>query len=107
MLNVSLQIQIIFTPDFRYDHQRYLKSGVIYRAELHRLPDNVLDSLISEGFGVTWNDDSPFSTVSDDHATEWVNGQSKSSSGLQSITQVDSATLTLVFIVLFLIYCVI
>ena len=66
--------------------------------ELFRLPADVLDSLISEGFGVTWNDDSPFTTVSDDHATEWVNGLSKSAAGLKSITQVDSATLKYVLL---------
>ena len=55
------------------------------------MSDEVLDELTSDGFGVTWNDGSPFSTVSDDHATEWVNGISKSAAGLESITQVDSA----------------
>ena len=70
-----------------------MKSGVIYRVELSRLPDSVLDSLISEGFGMTWNDNSPFSTVSDDYTTEWVNGISKLATGLHSITQVDSTIL--------------
>ena len=58
----------------RYDHQRYLKSGVLYRTELHRLPEDVTNSMVADGFGVTWNYDSPFSSVSDDHGIEWVNG---------------------------------
>ena len=57
------------------------------------IPNEVLKSIIKDGFGVQWKDDAPFTAVSDDHATEWVNGLSKSAAGLKSITQIDSATL--------------
>ena len=57
------------------------------------IPNEVLKSIIEDGFGVQWKDDTPFTAVSDDHATEWVKGLSKSAEGLKSITQIDSATL--------------
>ncbi len=62
-------------------------------SEMHRLPEDALNTVIKDGFGVTWNDDSPFTVVSDDHAAEWVNGDSKGAAGLAPITQVDSAAL--------------
>ena len=50
-------------------------------------------NLTEGGFGVQWKDECPFTAVSDDHAMEWVNGLSKSATGLTSITQIDTATL--------------
>ena len=47
----------------------------------------------TDGFSVYWKDNKPFSGVSTDHATEWVNGIEKSVGGLSNITQTDSATL--------------
>ena len=59
---------------------------------MHRLPADVLDR-IRNGFGVQWKTDKPFSKVSCDHGTEWVNGISKGDEGLSDITQTESATL--------------
>ena len=82
-----------FNLYFSYDHQKYAKWGIMYVVDLYRLPSNVLQQFISDGFGVQWRDDAPFTSVSIDHATEWVNGAAKASGGLASITQIDSATL--------------
>ena len=46
-----------------------------------------------DGFGVQWKEEQSFTAVDIDHATEWVNGESKSTGGLSTITQNDSATL--------------
>ena len=77
---------------FSYDHPKYGKWGAINVIEMFNLPPAVLERIKGE-FGVQWNDNNPFSRVSVDHATEWVNGISKSSGGLSSITQTDTATL--------------
>ena len=60
-------------------------------ADMKNLPSEVLEW--STGFCVQWNDDSPFSSVDIDHATEWLNGTSKAFGGLATITQNDRATL--------------
>ena len=67
--------------------------GVTYRVELSMIPNEVLKSIIEDGLGMQWKSNAPFTAVSDDHATEWVNGLSKSAAGLKSIIQIDSATL--------------
>ena len=46
-----------------------------------------------DGFGVQWKDGNAFSCVDVDHGTEWINGASKGTGGLSTITQTDSATL--------------
>ena len=59
---------------------------------MYRLPADVLECIKNE-FGVQWKTDRPFSKVSGDHGTEWVNGISKGDHGLSDITQTESATL--------------
>ena len=61
--------------------------------DVSKLSDETLQSLTEGGLGVQWKDKCPFTAVSDDHAMEWVNGLSKSATGLTSITQIDTATL--------------
>ena len=58
---------------------------------MFRLPADVKDRIKDE-FGVQWKTDRPFSKVSCDHGTEWVNGISKGDHGLSDITQTDSAS---------------
>ena len=80
---------------FSYDHHKYLRSGVIYVSELHKLEaeaPEALEMVKTEGFSVYWKDDKPFTGVSTDHGGEWVNGMQKSA-GLANITQTNSATL--------------
>ena len=62
-------------------------------AELFLLPPDAVASLKTEGFGVQWKEDAPFTSVSDDHATEWINRLCKSGSGLSNMNQIQSATL--------------
>ena len=62
-------------------------------ADMKHLPSEVLEHFDTDGFCVQWNDDSPFSSVDIDHATEWLNGTSKAFGGLATITQNDRATL--------------
>ena len=62
--------------------------------DVSKLSDETLQSFNTEGdFGIQWKDECPFTAVSDDHAMKWVNGLSKSATGLTSITQIDTATL--------------
>lgn len=88
---------------FSYDHQKYAKWGSIYIAEMRSLPSAVLKRFETDGFGVQWRDEAPFTSVDIDHATEWVNAAAKSSGGLSTITQIDSATLKYDFSALFLV----
>ncbi|XP_068240057.1 uncharacterized protein [Palaemon carinicauda] len=77
----------------RYDHQKYAKWGSIYIAEMKCLPSAVLTRFETDGYGVQWRDEASFTSVDVDHATEWVNAAAKTSGGLSTITQIDSATL--------------
>ena len=70
-----------------------MKWGLVYMAELFLLPPEAVSSLKTEGFRVQGKEDAPFESVSDDHATEWVNGISKEGGKLGKITQIQSATL--------------
>ena len=92
--NVSLTKNVsTYSCHFSYDHQKYLRSGVVYLTELFRLPPYITKEFKTEGFSVHWKDDKPFSSVSIDHATEWVNRQAKSTGGLANTTQINSATI--------------
>ena len=62
-------------------------------AEMKSLPSEVLERFYADGFAVQWKEEAPFSSVDIDHATEWLNGISKSAGGLSNMTQNDSATL--------------
>ena len=57
------------------------------------LPVEVLSELRRGNFGVQWNDDTAFTCVDKDHATEWVNGIGKGSGGISGITQIPTALL--------------
>ncbi|XP_068250677.1 uncharacterized protein [Palaemon carinicauda] len=57
------------------------------------LPSAVLTRFETDGYGVQWRDEASFTSVDVDHATEWVNAAAKTSGGLSTITQIDSATL--------------
>ena len=57
---------------------------------MFRLPEDVKDRIKDE-FGVQWKNEKPFTKISCDHGTEWVNGISKGDHGLSDITQTDSA----------------
>ena len=58
------------------------------------LSHEVLVQLRRGNFGVQWNEDSHFSHVDENHATEWVNRIGTSASGISGITQTPSALLT-------------
>ena len=60
---------------------------------MSHLPDKVLVELRRGNFGVQWNEDSHFSHVDEDHATEWVNGIGKSTGGISGIKLMPSALL--------------
>jgi hypothetical protein len=77
----------------RYDHTNYARWGTVYVEEMARLPDEVLLVLCRGNFGVQWAEDSPFTCVDEDHATEWVNGIGKGAGGISGITQTASALL--------------
>ena len=59
---------------------------------MHQLPQEANDE-IEEGIGVRWRDKAPFTTVGNDHSTEWVNKALKSSGGFEKLAQNESACL--------------
>ena len=73
------------------------------------IPNEVLKSIIEDGFGGHWKDNTPFTDVSNNHATEWINTISKSSGGLSTATQIHCCVtlgdlIILVIILLFVKY---
>ena len=62
-------------------------------AKIQSLPSDALERFYADGFGVQGKEEAPFNSVDIDHATELLNGISKSTGGLSDMTQNDSGTL--------------
>ena len=74
----------------RYDHINYAKWGVIYLAEMHQLPAEVLEEFQRGNF-VVKRSGSTFNQVSPDQAQEWLNATGKKGGGIVGITKTPSA----------------
>jgi len=74
----------------RYDHLNYARWGPVYLAEMHQLPDPVLEEFQKGNF-VVKQSPQRFNQVDPDHAMEWVNGTGKKGGGIVGITKTTSA----------------
>lgn len=70
----------------RYDHTNYAKWGAVYVAEMHHLPQEVLDEFRAGNF-VVKGTNRQFNQVDPDHSLEWMNGVGKNSGGIIGLTQ--------------------
>lgn len=68
----------------RYDHLNYLKSLIVYIADLYNLPAEVLEAFEAGDF-VVKRTNNKFNQVDADHAQEWLVGTSKDSGGITGI----------------------
>ena len=62
-------------------------------AKMKNQPSDAMERLYASGFGIQWKEEKPFSSDDIDHASELLNGISKSAGGLSDMIQNDSATL--------------
>lgn len=74
----------------RYDYTNYARWVVIYLAEMHRLPDEVL-SEFQNGNWVVKDSAGTFNQVDPDHSQEWLNGTVKRGGGIVGIAKRDPA----------------
>ena len=74
----------------RYDHSNYARWGVIYTAEMHQLPTDVLEEFKKGNF-VVKRSSAKFNQVSPDQAQEWLNATGKKGGGIVGITKTPSA----------------
>ena len=74
----------------RYDHLNYARWGPVYLAEMHQLPDSVLEEFQNGNF-VVKRSAQRFNQVDPDHAMEWINGTGKKGGGIVGITKTPSA----------------
>ena len=56
---------------------------------MSKLPPDILREFNEGSFGVQWKDESPFSAVDVNHATEWINRIGKKCGVIAGITQSD------------------
>ena len=73
-----------------YDHTNYAKWGIIYIAEMNRLPDEVLEEFRKGNFVVKISK-SKYNQVDPDQSQEWLNGTGKRGGGIVGITKNVSA----------------
>lgn len=73
-----------------YDHYNYARWGPIYLAEMHQLPQQVLEEFVQGNF-VVKRSQKLFNQVDPDQSQEWLNATGKTGGGIVGITKTTKA----------------